>query len=880
MGVVNIAASTASAPTRRVQQQRKFKGSRRRAFFPRGRVVVCANTRTPLEGGASVPGSVLNRRLALMGAAGTLLGSLTSVVAIAAEEDAEVEAIRKAESDRLAKEALERYNRMRNGPKTSTDQLTPKPAPGAQARGAANQPTTRNFGDRAKTAPKKTKAEEAPVSTKPEPVAKKMEPVAKKLEPVVKKAEQVPKKLVESASKKPQPVPKSVRAPKPVQTARTPSAVEKPTPSMASSSTSDAEMGSAGFDLGSAGIGAGIGAITVLGGLALLLAGGGGSGVAQAVRGRGAVFVAGATGRTGRRLVRELLSRGIKVRAGVRSLDKGEEVFTVSDEDEDDEYGESSSFEGYLTPAEANRLTLVEFNLGPETSDDEVAEALQGASSVVCCLGAPESIGGLLQVKKIDGEATQKLIRAAQISSSVRQFVMVSSLGTGKSGWPASVLNLFGGILTVKRGSEVALEDSGLDYLIVRPGGMERPTDEYKETHNVILKAANTTFGGQVSRLQVAELISAAVTNPGVSRNKIVEVIAETTAEQRSYSELLASIPGVSGMGVAAGADKADADFRPAGGLARGRTVKGSASLSPGAQRKVSRLEQQTARDNGIVRQKAGGTMFASQALARGREAYASSLEEQTASDNPRPGLEGLKRGGTMFVSALNAGVNAALRDLKEEEAEEARKNAAPMKRGGTMFASQARKGGAEVVRSTPVKKRGGTMFVRGPMSAGGTGMARDPAAVQREAAERNREVMEALKGRMEAAKQARKAEVAEASRQRAAEYARMEELKAKELAKAQAEAERESERIVRDAARAQAQAQRESDRLEREAERKRAQSQAQKDSQSRKAREPVAVASSDKAREDEISDESVAGEGWMAKAMGWEEVPDPRDSR
>lgn len=62
----------------------------------------------------------------------------------------------------------------------------------------------------------------------------------------------------------------------------------------------------------------------------------------------------------------------------------------------------------------------------------------------------------------------------------------------------AAVLNLFGGILIQKRRAEVALEQSGLNYVIVRPGGMERPTDEYKRTHNVTLAPKDTLFGGQV----------------------------------------------------------------------------------------------------------------------------------------------------------------------------------------------------------------------------------------------------------------------------------------------------------------------------------------------------------------------------------------------
>ena len=84
----------------------------------------------------------------------------------------------------------------------------------------------------------------------------------------------------------------------------------------------------------------------------------------------------------------------------------------------------------------------------------------------------------------------------------------------------AGILNIFGGVLIQKRRAEVALENSGLPYVIVRPGGMERPGDDWKDTHNVRVGPRDQLFGGQVSRLQVAELIAAAVANPGVAENK------------------------------------------------------------------------------------------------------------------------------------------------------------------------------------------------------------------------------------------------------------------------------------------------------------------------------------------------------------------------
>ncbi len=71
---------------------------------------------------------------------------------------------------------------------------------------------------------------------------------------------------------------------------------------------------------------------------------------------------------------------------------------------------------------------------------------------------------------------------------------------------------------------------------------MERPTDDYKRTHNVVLKPRDTTFGGQVSRLQVAELVAAMCVNPAVAQNKVLEVVAETTAPVAAYDELMAGI--------------------------------------------------------------------------------------------------------------------------------------------------------------------------------------------------------------------------------------------------------------------------------------------------------------------------------------------------
>jgi hypothetical protein len=37
-----------------------------------------------------------------------------------------------------------------------------------------------------------------------------------------------------------------------------------------------------------------------------------------------------------------------------------------------------------------------------------------------------------------------------------------------------------------------------MSYVIMRPGGMERPKDDYKLTHALTVKPRDSTFGGQV----------------------------------------------------------------------------------------------------------------------------------------------------------------------------------------------------------------------------------------------------------------------------------------------------------------------------------------------------------------------------------------------
>ncbi|ESQ48005.1 hypothetical protein EUTSA_v10020309mg [Eutrema salsugineum] len=244
------------------------------------------------------------------------------------------------------------------------------------------------------------------------------------------------------------------------------------------------------------------------------------------------VFVAGATGKVGSRTVRELLKLGFRVRAGVRSAQRAASLVQSVKEMKLQNTDEGTQ------PVE--KLEIVECDLEKK---DSIQPALGNASVVICCIGASEKeISDITGPYRIDYLATKNLVDAAS-SAKVNNFILVTSLGTNKFGFPAAILNLFWGVLCWKRKAEEALIASGLNYAIVRPGGMERPTDAYKETHNLTLALDDTLFGGQVSNLQVAELLACMAKNPQLSFSKIVEVVAETTAPLTPIEKLLEKIP-------------------------------------------------------------------------------------------------------------------------------------------------------------------------------------------------------------------------------------------------------------------------------------------------------------------------------------------------
>jgi nucleoside-diphosphate-sugar epimerase len=97
----------------------------------------------------------------------------------------------------------------------------------------------------------------------------------------------------------------------------------------------------------------------------------------------------------------------------------------------------------------------------------QVAEALGGADAVVFAAGAgPGSGAERKQTMDLDGAV--KLIDAAK-ADGIRRYLMISSIGAGHPPPPGEG-DVFGEYLRAKSAGDQALEASGLEYTVIRPG--------------------------------------------------------------------------------------------------------------------------------------------------------------------------------------------------------------------------------------------------------------------------------------------------------------------------------------------------------------------------------------------------------------------------
>ena len=206
------------------------------------------------------------------------------------------------------------------------------------------------------------------------------------------------------------------------------------------------------------------------------------------------VLVVGATGQTGRRIVTALVSQDIAVKALVRDSQKAKEILPEAAE------------------------ILVGDVLKPET----IKSAIAGCNTIICATGAAPSLD-FTQPYLVDFQGTKNLVDLAK-EKGIDRFIIVSSLCVSKFFHP---LNLFWLVLYWKKQAEAYIQQSGLTYTIVRPGGLKNEDNDDR----IVAATADTLFEGSLPRSKVAQVCIEALFTPD-AQNKIVEIVANPTAPE------------------------------------------------------------------------------------------------------------------------------------------------------------------------------------------------------------------------------------------------------------------------------------------------------------------------------------------------------------
>lgn len=215
--------------------------------------------------------------------------------------------------------------------------------------------------------------------------------------------------------------------------------------------------------------------------------------------------VTGASGKTGWRVVEEALGRGWRVKAILRP--------------------------GSDVPPGLAGAELVRLDLGDA---EALGAALEGCDALVIATGARPSVD-LAGPLKVDALAMRPQIAACK-AAGVKRVVLVSSLCSGRWLHP---LNLFGLILVWKGVGERWLAASGLEWTVVRPGGLKE-TEEGIEAEGIRYSGPDEQESNSIPRRLVARVCLEAVESPAAI-GRIIEITSSPEQPAVPLGEWLAN---------------------------------------------------------------------------------------------------------------------------------------------------------------------------------------------------------------------------------------------------------------------------------------------------------------------------------------------------
>ncbi|MFT3862910.1 MAG: SDR family oxidoreductase [Solirubrobacterales bacterium] len=166
--------------------------------------------------------------------------------------------------------------------------------------------------------------------------------------------------------------------------------------------------------------------------------------------------------------------------------------------------------------------------------DGDVVAAVRGADAVVFAAGAGPG-SGAARKSTMDLGGAVKLIEAAA-AAGISRYLMVSAMGAAEppaeGADAAAGDDVFGAYLRAKAAADEALRASGLDYTIVRPGGL---TDE---PGTGLVAIGERLERGQIPRADVAAVLLACLDDTAAIGKSFDLIGGETP-----IAEALAALP-------------------------------------------------------------------------------------------------------------------------------------------------------------------------------------------------------------------------------------------------------------------------------------------------------------------------------------------------
>ncbi len=227
----------------------------------------------------------------------------------------------------------------------------------------------------------------------------------------------------------------------------------------------------------------------------------------EALRGK-VVLLAGASGQNGRVVLKDLTALGVRVRAMTRNAASARKDIGANYD---------------WIEADVTR---------PET----LAAATSGVNIVISAVATAMPIGSN-RPEKADYEGTINLAKAAKAAGATR-FVIITSSVSGKKD---HFLNYIGGDVLIWKGrAEEALMESGLEYVVIGPTGMN---NDPGGVHPIrIFPRAKYQPGMSITRADFAAVVIAAAALPSAA-NRTFSVANGTGPATADWSRTLGVMP-------------------------------------------------------------------------------------------------------------------------------------------------------------------------------------------------------------------------------------------------------------------------------------------------------------------------------------------------